>query len=311
MANYRTQTTLIFYAGACALAWLVALPLWLMDSGLTSPLATPLLVLMMFTPVTSAVLVSRFAHGIPWKQLPQWLGCTQIKPYGRTLLWLGVALVMGLSIAIINTFLASALGWFKLDLAEFSALREQLTAATGQNASEDIPVKIIVIVQICTLPLAAITNSVIAAGEEIGWRGYLLPALQHLGTWPALALSGLLWGLWHSPIILLGYNFNRTDWTGVAYMTIGCMLLGILIGWVRLFSENIWPAALFHGAFNSSAGFPLLIGALDQDPDPALFIALGVSGWITISLMLIPLIPAILKYHRASPQQRQMDVAAG
>lgn len=311
MAKYRIQTTLIFYAGACALAWLVALPLWLMDSGLASPLTTPLLVIMMLTPVTSAVLVSRYVHGIPWKQLPQWLGLTPIKPYGRTVLWLGVALVIGLSIAIINTFLAAALGWFKLDVVEFSAFREQLSAATGQNAGDEIPVRLIIFIQIFALPLGAITNSVIAAGEEIGWRGYLLPALQHLGTWPALALTGVLWGLWQSPIILLGYNFGRTDWTCVAYMTIGCMFLGILIGWIHLFSKNVWPAALFHGAFNAAAGFPLLIGALDQDPDPALFSALGVSGWITISLMLIPLIPAILKYHRADPQPQQTDVAAG
>ena len=56
------------------------------------------------------------------------------------------------------------------------------------------------------LVLGLIVNAILAFGEEVGWRGYLLWELAPLGFWRASLLVGAIWGLWHAPIIVEGYT---------------------------------------------------------------------------------------------------------
>lgn len=141
--------------------------------------------------------------------------------------------------------------------------------------------------QLAALPVGALFNSIFAFGEEIGWRGWLVPALRPLGTWPALLLTGVIWGIWHSPVILLGYNFGRTDITGVLFMIGGCVAWGILLGWVRLRSASVWPAVIAHGSLNAAGGLVVLFAA--AQPDLALAGPLGVAAWIVLALVVLVL----------------------
>ncbi|MBK0417841.1 CPBP family intramembrane metalloprotease [Leucobacter sp. CSA1] len=152
------------------------------------------------------------------------------------------------------------------------------------------PLGLLVALQIAAIPLNALVGSIAAFGEEIGWRGWLLPALRPLGAWPALLLSGAIWGLWHTPVILLGYNFNRTDWSGVALMTVGAVVWGVLFGWVRLRSGSVWPAVLGHAALNASAGLLIWLPAAGEPMEMALVNPLGVSGWIVVAAVVLILL---------------------
>ena len=47
-------------------------------------------------------------------------------------------------------------------------------------------------------------------GEEAGWRGYLLPKLlEFMKPWKAVLLTGVIWGLWHAPVIACGFNYGK------------------------------------------------------------------------------------------------------
>lgn len=66
-------------------------------------------------------------------------------------------------------------------------------------------------------------NGLFAFGEEYGWRGVLMDELRPLGTARANVLTGILWGLWHAPIILLGFNYGQQRILGVLTMAIAAI----------------------------------------------------------------------------------------
>jgi membrane protease YdiL (CAAX protease family) len=271
----------VFVVLACGLAWLVALPLWLGD-GLAEPMAGVLLPVMMFTPAIATLIVT-FALRTPAKgERARFLGLWPLRPAKRVIWfivlgWFGPPLLIALGILV-----AAALGFVQLDFT-FAAFAAQLESMLPAGA-ELPPVGLLVIAQLASIPVGAVINCVATFGEEVGWRGWLLPALRPLGTWPALLLSGAIWGFWHSPVILLGYNFGRTDITGVMFMIGGCVAWGIVLGWLRLRSASLWPAVIAHGALNAAGGAVILFAA--TQPDLALAGPLGVATWILLAVVI-------------------------
>lgn len=272
----------VFLALAAGLGWLVCLPLWFGD-GLASPAFQLFALGLMATPTIAALIVT-FAT-VPRGGRARYLGLLPFRPIARKL-WLFVLWpVLFLAIAFGALFLASALGWVEIDPAQ--------TLLTQQLASLGITdVEVYVITQFLLLPVIVIQASVSAFGEELGWRGYLTTALSPMGFWPSALVIGVVWGLWHAPIILLGYNFGRTDIAGVLLMIGGCVAWGVLFGFLRLRSGSMWPAVFAHGALNASAGLPVLLRAAGSPLDPALAIALGVSGWIACTVVVVVLLLA-------------------
>ena len=90
-----------------------------------------------------------------------------------------------------------------------------------------------------------------AFGEELGWRGYLLPRLMQAG-WPhPILLSGLVWGIWHFPLFFLtGYAHGRVS-VSLVMFTLAAILFGVFVGWLRLASGSVFVAAMAHASFNA------------------------------------------------------------
>lgn len=138
--------------------------------------------------------------------------------------------------------------------------------------------------------LAGLTiNAVFALGEEFGWRGWLADELRPLGPVWANLLTGVLWGLWHAPIILLGYNYGGSR-LGVAFMVVLCVPLAFLLWRARELTGTLYAPAALHGTFNAFAGFFILV--LVQ-PNPLLaapvgLIGAGVLAVVAGALWLVP-----------------------
>jgi membrane protease YdiL (CAAX protease family) len=89
-------------------------------------------------------------------------------------------------------------------------------------------------------------------GEELGWRGYLLPHLESLGQRQALLLSGLLHGIWHLPFILFT-SFYHSDGNGfivIPMFLASLTMAGVIYGYLRLTTGSVWPAAIAHSSLN-------------------------------------------------------------
>lgn len=101
-------------------------------------------------------------------------------------------------------------------------------------------------------------NGVLAAGEEIGWRGYMLGRLIAAGVPRPILVSGLIWGAWHLPLILwAGFASGPSPVLSAAIFMVMATGLGAIIAQFRLASGSIWPAVALHAAWNATiqAGF--------------------------------------------------------
>lgn len=278
----------LFLLVAFGCSWLIALPLWLSGSGLDSPLLTIVALAMMFTPSLGVLAVRRFCHrGMPFREWARHTGLTWGVRRGRTLgltavAWFGVPLL-----TLVALVVSVLIGVVHVDLEGFSLMREQLEKATGRKPPME-PEMLIVIQLIQAVVIAPVINAIPALGEEWGWRGYLLPRLVAAtgGQWRALLLSGVLWGLWHAPVTLLGYNYPELG-AWAALMFVGfCVLFGAVIGWLRLRSGSVWPAVIGHGALNAIAGLPMMVGDAADPPDLAIGGVTGLVGWALLAVIV-------------------------
>ncbi len=96
-------------------------------------------------------------------------------------------------------------------------------------------------------------NLFAAAGEELGWRGVLVPSLALLARPSVIALApGALWAVWHYPdIVFFGYNVGTPSAFALTCFSIGIVGTGAFMSWLRLASGSIWPCIIFHGVHNS------------------------------------------------------------
>jgi CAAX amino terminal protease family. len=262
-------------------AWLVASPLWLSGQGLATPGSTVLLIAMMFTP-SLGVLAVRLTLRRNRPNPPTGFRSPGIRRWWG---WALVAWLAPLAITVLSLVLATAVGSYEPDftLSGLSQLIEQQTGAP-------LPVSpwTIVIAQLVGSLVIGWLNVIPALGEEWGWRGWLLPELLGLGTWPALIISGVVWGLWHAPVILLGYNYpNHHPVVGLLLMVCFCTALSVVLGWMRLRSESVWPAAIGHAFVNAAAGLPVLFVAAGAEIDNASVGLLGWTGWVITGIAFL------------------------
>ncbi|MDN6529082.1 MAG: CPBP family intramembrane metalloprotease [Brevibacterium sp.] len=285
-----------FVAVSFGLAWLVSMPLWLASDESPAPalLNRILPVVMMFTPLIATAVVV-FIMKVPRGEWARFLGLWPLRPAKRVV-WFAVIMTVAPLVLVFACIAISALfGWIHLDLVNFSGFQETLDAPLEPSMLWPV-----VLIQVALVPLASIFNALPAFAEEAGWRGWLLPALRPLGTWPALLLSGAIWGLWHTPIVLLGQNFDEPNIWGVLLMTGGGMAWGVLFGWLRLRTGSNWPAVIGHGSLNASGGLVFLLGTARDPAELALVNPLGVAGWIVIGIVVIVL--ALTGQFKRQPQ---------
>lgn len=99
-----------------------------------------------------------------------------------------------------------------------------------------------------------IVGSLISAiGEEIGWRGYMVPALKEkYGTKKALIISSLFWCLWHFPLIIFdAYMSNLPLYYQLPMFVLCIFPVGVICGIYALKTSSVWPSAFLHAAHNN------------------------------------------------------------
>lgn len=119
-------------------------------------------------------------------------------------------------------------------------------------------------------------------GEEYGWRIYLQDRLfPLLGGYKGVLILGVIWGLWHVPIITFGYNYPGQPILGNISMILFTIVLGIIFSYAVLKTGSVWIAAILHFIVNTISPIALLFIA--NSINPILSFGLGIYGIIILA----------------------------
>lgn len=201
---------------------------------------------LMWAPTLGAIFVRKVILHESLRAPDARLHVGSLRPYGV------VMVLMPAMFAIIYALTTLfGLGTLDLTLKTFLA---QIEAMAGKPMPSDTPAATVIAgITLSSIIIAPFFNGLFAFGEEYGWRGLLLPKLLPLGRWQAHLIGGVIWGLWHAPLVLMGFNYPGYPWLGVLWMCALTTLLGIFESEWTLRYNSVLLAAFVHGAFNSQA----------------------------------------------------------
>lgn len=137
---------------------------------------------------------------------------------------------------------------------------------------------------------------VLAAGEELGWRGVLLPQLRRrFGFVSANAIVVVIWALFHVPIVFAG---AYGDLAGLPWMLLIVVLLSFLIGTIWEYGGGVVMASFAHGVWNLLIQSFLATAFVENVPYAA-----GEFGWFP-AIPLAVLLAVALVFRRLRPPRR-------
>lgn len=179
--------------------------------------------------------------------------------------------------------------------ASFGAFREQVERA-ARTSGQPVPISpgILLTIQILSaLLIAPIINCLATFGEEFGWRTYLLPKLLPMGFRKAMVAMGIIWGVWHWPLIAMGYEYGSrypgAPWVGMVSFLWFTFIVGTLLGWLALRGGSVWPAVIAHATVNAAAALPVLfaVGNSSLLIGPLPIGIVGSVGWAVAALLIL------------------------
>ena len=251
----------VFYAITLGLALLVCLaaPLF----GETSLLIT------MLTPVTAVLIIMLV-----------------VAPEGRaTAAWTS----LGLARAGLKGWPLAILGPVVILLASYAII---LAAGFGALAVPDLSRT--VAATIANMGLSLLVGVLLAAGEEVGWRGYMLSRLSTIGLVPAMLIVGFLHGVWHLPLMLTTpyYHSAGNVLVVVPLFLVTLTLAGVFYGYLRVSTGSVWPVVIAHAVYNFVWG---LMSEFVKAPSPETLEYVGgesgvlvIAGLVLVALVLVP-----------------------
>ena len=261
-----TRRILVYLAFSFGIAWGVGLVIYLTGGLRNSPRIVP------GTPITLAVVL--LAMGYMWAPAlahiltravtrEGWSDILLAPRFRRAwpywiAAWGGPGLLVVMGAAF---FYALFPRYFDASLSAVRAIIGQAESISGRPLPLS-PWAFVIIQTVQAIVIAPVINGLFTFGEEFGWRAYLQPKLMPLGGRRAFLLMGLIWGVWHWPVIAMGHNYGLeypgAPWLGMLAMVWFTFVAGTFLGWTTLRGGSVWPAVIGHGAINGIAQIGML-----------------------------------------------------
>ncbi|MGE3063887.1 MAG: CPBP family intramembrane glutamic endopeptidase [bacterium] len=282
--NYQKKIprTLLYSLIAFSFSWLILLLILLTGIPFGSSLAGILLIVYMFGPLIASWFVLKVVHRESFKEgiglsfkINRWFFVSWFIMIFAAFVALGFSVLMpGVS------FSPSMEGFFTkyADMIQ----GEQAIEMKKQMLDNKL---LFFFLGLAQMLIAGVTiNAVAAFGEEAGWRGFLMREMKEKKFFDANLRIGLLWGVWHAPIIAMGHNYPEHPSIGVFMMILWCVLLSFIFGYIRIKAKSVLSSAIIHGTLNASAGIPMLYIMGGNDLTVGMT---GIAGLITLIILIL------------------------
>lgn len=277
----RTRKIAVFLALAYGIAWSLGFGFFALGGRVNSGAFLAIAVLYMFAPATAALITQKWI----WKEPLRDLGLSMPRMTWMVVAWLLpvllVVVTLALSLAVPGVSLVTGIEGF------IAAIADKVPPEHVSQLKKDIGQSILatpgvlLFLSIGQVLMAGPTvNAIAALGEELGWRGLLMHELKPLGFWRSSFAIGFLWGLWHLPMIVNGYNYPGYPILGPVMMTLLTILLSPIIGYLTGRAGSVYAAAVFHGTFNAAASLAIFLSG-----GSVLIVGMtGLAGMLTLFL---------------------------
>jgi membrane protease YdiL (CAAX protease family) len=175
-----------------------------------------------------------------------------LKPKFRRWPYYLLAWMLPLGVVAVILIEATAFG---IGRPDFTLAGAAASGVAGHGLSDIAKLGWLIVPQ---LMLVAVVATPLLWGEEFGWRGYLQPRLLSGRPVASAVVTGLIWGVWHYPLTLRGFDFPGHPVRGSLQLTLLAVLLAYVFGWLRERSGTIWVPSLAHASTNSVGQLALL-----------------------------------------------------
>ncbi len=235
--NHTASRWFIYYYFLMTLAFLAAAVVGSIQPALSTTISG---VLMIFSVVGLVLLLV-----LRWRGGPQSFAGAGMA-FGKIRIWLlyglGMALLYGLEALLNYVFKIGTLA--------------DITRMFPPGATAAIPPTALLASTFLNMVIIGpFLGLIITFGEEYGWRGYLQSELVHLGRIRGVGLLGIIWGVWHWPIIWMGYNYPGQPVLGPLLMTGYTVVLAYFLAYAVFKSKGVWTAAYLHALNNQALSF--------------------------------------------------------
>lgn len=247
------------------------------------------LTLLMFTPAIS-VIISKLV-------CKEKLNDLYLKPrFKNNLIWYICSYFLAPFIAF-----SGAVIYFLIFKDDFNPLGSQYAIEAGIVNTKEYISSLVVLI-----PLAILVNPLMGIlqcmGEELAWRSFLLPRLNK--RYPirlAVFINGIIWGIWHSPIIAMGYNYGTEHpIPGILAMILLCVVLGTISSYLFYKTESVWCSVLFHASINGMDKWAPSSMFMSKEANmfigPDLLGIIGGMGFVVIAVIAFAKLKDIKKY---------------
>jgi len=197
----------------------------------------------MFSPLIAGIVYQR-ANGRRLRNLPWRPG---------KLRYTVLALAIPTTMALVMVALWQALGWGSSTILQFADGGIVLPKGPWVLGRGTAATSIAIVNVLATMLVFGALNAVATIGEEFGWRGvFQAPFVKRHGLVGGVVLLGLVWGFWHLPVNLAGYNHPRFPVIGALVLFPALLVAhSMVLAWLTIAARSLWPAVFFHAGINS------------------------------------------------------------
>ncbi|GBU26882.1 hypothetical protein R84B8_00397 [Treponema sp. R8-4-B8] len=278
----KMNKTCLFLIFTFVISWSIAAIFWIIRGNFNFNLGFTIMgTIYMFIPFISAIIVKAiykepiFSDFLISFKINRWF----------FIAWLIIPLIvfcsLGISILFPNvTYNPELTGMF--DRMKETLTPEQIEEFKTKMNS--LPINFIWLSLIQGLIAGATVNALAAFGEETGWRGFLLKNLRDMRFFKAAVIIGLIWGIWHAPLILMGHNYPQHPQIGVLMMIAFCILLAPILQYLTIKSKSVIASAIAHGTLNAVAGISIMAVSGGNDLTTGIT---GIAGFITLFIFVL------------------------